>query len=128
MSFGIIGEKLLYYRMEIVVKSNKVVLSADAPVPFTIERNGSRIKLQLGLSKMSLGEVSAKWLLESLNEALDYGYSRKEHTLVDDGGTVLHVTNESGYVYIIGKHSRFNMKIDIATKIISWMKENTPSV
>lgn len=99
----------------------KTILRNDPIAPFTIERVGDRIILQEYIKTMRLGVVSAKWLLDALKNTTTTFYSPKQE-LSHEGSVVLTILNESGYIYIIGTKVRFNMKTDVAVKIVEWLE------
>jgi hypothetical protein len=107
--------------MDIVAKNNKILLKHDTLCDFTIERIEDTIVLQEHIKIMRLGLISAKWLLECFEVIVDKHYSQ-EQTLVHRDKTVLQILNESGYIYIIGTNTRFNMKKEVATKLLESLR------
>jgi hypothetical protein len=101
----------------------KTILSTDAPMPLTIEREGGKVRLQIHLSILTMGETSAKWLHNALKGAI-YGGVSSAQILEHEGQTAMTVISDGGYIFIKTDKSRFNMKSEVAVRIIEWMDKN----
>lgn len=97
-----------------------ITLSDASPKPLTIERSGEKVILRLHLNVLKLGASSAIWLRESLHKTLNGGVTGAQYLEIQ-GNKLLTVLNESGYIFIIGTKCRFNMKREVAQKIIEWI-------
>lgn len=95
----------------------KTILSTSAPKPFTIERDGNGILLQLHVNSMRFGKTSTVWLLQALKKI-----NHERQLLQHEGVTLIEVFSDSGHAYIIGQNSRFTMRSDVLQKMVQWLE------